>query len=69
MLLTCPKPLVAAVNGPAVGFGLSLIALCDFVFAADQACLYLASFLSCFIFEVLGLKKIKGLINHHECFG
>ncbi|XP_028392029.1 chromodomain Y-like protein [Dendronephthya gigantea] len=37
MLITCPKPLIAAVNGSAAGFGVSLVALCDFVFAADQA--------------------------------
>jgi enoyl-CoA hydratase/carnithine racemase len=38
MLVTCPKPLIAAVNGPAAGFGVSLVALSDFVFATDQVC-------------------------------
>lgn len=36
-LLACPFPIVAAVNGPAVGLGCSLAALCDIVFIADGA--------------------------------
>jgi enoyl-CoA hydratase len=32
-----PKPIVAAVNGPAVGLGFSLAVLCDIVFMADDA--------------------------------
>jgi enoyl-CoA hydratase len=32
-----PKPLIAAVNGPAVGFGCSLAVLSDIVFLSDRA--------------------------------
>jgi enoyl-CoA hydratase len=36
-MLACPLPIVAAVNGPAVGLGASLAALCDIVFIAEDA--------------------------------
>ena len=38
--IRCPLPVVAAVNGPAVGLGCSLAVLCDTVFIAEDA--YLA---------------------------
>src|SRR5690606_13336626 len=36
-MLQYPKPLIAAVNGPALGTGLALVAACDMVLAAPQA--------------------------------
>ena len=36
-LLDCPKPVVAKINGHAIGFGATLALFCDVTFAADHA--------------------------------
>jgi 2-(1,2-epoxy-1,2-dihydrophenyl)acetyl-CoA isomerase len=42
LLRTMPKPVVAAVNGPAAGIGCSLALSCDLIVAAESAYLLLA---------------------------
>jgi len=36
-LLDCPKPVIAKVNGPAVGLGATIALLCDLIYAAEDA--------------------------------
>ena len=36
-LLDCPKPVIAKVNGPAVGLGATVALFCDLIYAADNA--------------------------------
>ena len=36
-LRACPKPTIAAVNGPAAGLGLALICFCDYRIASEKA--------------------------------
>lgn len=38
-LRECSKPVVAAINGPALGAGLGIVASCDILIAAEAACL------------------------------
>ncbi|CAG5118081.1 unnamed protein product [Candidula unifasciata] len=40
-VITFPKPIIAAVSGAAVGLGVSLLALCDVVYASDKASFHL----------------------------
>ena len=38
-IVECRKPVIAALNGPALGAGLALAASCDILVAAEEACL------------------------------
>ena len=37
LMISYPKPVVAVVNGPAVGYGAAFLPLCDVVYASDKA--------------------------------
>ena len=39
-IMECKKPVIAAVNGPAIGAGVAMVACCDILLAAETA--YLA---------------------------
>src|SRR3954452_17473931 len=56
------KPIIAAVNGPAIGFGLTMVAACDFVIASDRAT---------FAFpEVqLGVPTVQGVVRMPRVIG
>lgn len=36
-MIAFPKPIIAVVNGTAVGLGMALLPLCDIVYASDKA--------------------------------
>ena len=52
-IMTCSKPVVAKVDGPAVGAGASIASACDFVFAGESARIG-------FVFANLGLTADSG---------
>jgi enoyl-CoA hydratase/carnithine racemase len=63
-LLTAPVPIVARVNGDAVGAGMTLVAACDFAYAAEEA-RFAASFVNVGLVPDLGgtvtLPRLVGL--------
>lgn len=63
-LLTAPVPVVARVNGDATGAGMSLVAACDFAYAAEDA-RFAASFVNVGLVPDMGgtvtLSRLVGL--------
>src|SRR5216683_1063176 len=65
-----PKPLIAAVNGPAIAGGTGLATLCDFTLAAPRARFgytevrigFIPAIVSVFLLEMVGEKKAKSLL-------
>jgi enoyl-CoA hydratase/carnithine racemase len=56
------KPIIAAVNGPAIGFGLTMVTACDFVIASDRA-----SF--AFPEVQLGVPTVQGAVRMPRVIG
>ncbi len=56
------KPIIAAVNGPAIGFGLTMVASCDFVIASERA-----SF--SFPEVQLGVPTVQGAVRMPRAIG
>jgi 2-(1,2-epoxy-1,2-dihydrophenyl)acetyl-CoA isomerase len=65
-IATMPKPVIAAVNGPAYGAGFSLALACDLIFASDRAT-FSAPFSKLGVMPTLGatyfLPRHIGLLN------
>jgi 2-(1,2-epoxy-1,2-dihydrophenyl)acetyl-CoA isomerase len=77
LLLTMPKPVVAAVNGTCVGAGLGLVLACDFVVIAESAVLGTAftgigltcdSGLSVTLPRTVGIQRAKALLLRPATF-
>lgn len=68
-MMNCDTPLIAAVNGPAVGWGMEIALMCDVRFASEKAKfgeVFVARGMMCDIAGFLLLPKIVGLSKAYE---
>lgn len=76
-LLSCPKPVVAAVNGPAVAGGAGIVTACDVAFAAPTARLgytearigFVAALVSVLLVRQVGDKHARELLLGAQLIG
>jgi methylglutaconyl-CoA hydratase len=76
-LYDCPKPTIAAVNGPAIAGGTGLATLCDFTLAAPEAKFgytevrigFVPAIVSSFLIANIGEKRARDLLLTGRIFG
>jgi methylglutaconyl-CoA hydratase len=72
-----PKPLIAAVNGPALAGGCGIATLCDFTFAAPNATFgytevrvgFMPAFVATFLIRQIGEKRARDLLLTSRILG
>jgi methylglutaconyl-CoA hydratase len=76
-LYDCPKPTIAAVNGPAIAGGTGLATLCDFTLAVPEAKFgytevrigFVPAIVSSFLIANIGEKRARDLLLTGRIFG
>jgi methylglutaconyl-CoA hydratase len=76
-LYTFPKPLIAAVNGPAIAGGCGIATLCDFTLAVPEAKFgytevrigFIPAIVSVFLIRQIGEKSARDLLLSGRIFG
>ena len=71
-----PKPMIAAVNGPAIAGGTGIATLCDFTLAAPEATFgytevrigFMPAIVSSFLVRQIGEKRARGLLLSGRIF-
>jgi methylglutaconyl-CoA hydratase len=69
-LYSCPRPLIAAVNGPAIAGGCGIATLCDFTLAVPDAKFgytevkigFIPAIVSVFLVRQIGEKRVRDLL-------
>ncbi|MBL7663333.1 enoyl-CoA hydratase/isomerase family protein [bacterium] len=68
LLRTIPKPIIAAVNGPAAGAGANLALMCDLVIAAEESSLMQAFIHVGLVPDTGGTFILPRLVGMHQAF-
>jgi len=76
-LYDCPKPTIAAVNGPAIAGGTGLATLCDFTLAVPEAKFgytevrigFVPGIVSSYLVAIVGEKRARDLLLTGRVFG